>query len=174
MKAFWKKYIRKPLQQWWQRLLNKIIPNPENKETSPPEAATNDADAVPFDTLRWKYGGFDGSHAVLDKPRIGDLFFGSRKLSYRWTGPTLSAWDLSNSNAGALACLFLQQSVGTWVGGKFEWISTSRTTRSYTNIHDGYNGWTLAGIPQACQAAFCIVSHNGRLRTNVIHGTWSR
>lgn len=95
-------------------------------------------------------------------------------MSYRWTGPTLRSWGLSDGNAGALACFFVQRADGRWVGGKFDWISTSRTTRGFENIRARYRGWTLSGVPNPCPCAFVIVSSNGKKRTNVIAGTWRR
>lgn len=55
-----------------------------------------------------------------------------------------------------------------WVGGKFDGISTSRTTRDFKNIKDGYGGWDWAAFSGARRRAFCIVSKDGRKRTNLI------
>ena len=80
-------------------------------------------------------------------------------LSYSWTGDTLASWGLAYDDASAaLACLFVQKADGSWVGGKFDWISTSRRSRGLENIQLGYGGWTLAGVPNPCAAAFVIVS----------------
>ena len=138
----------------------------------PPPAPEQYGDEVAFSSLPWNYGGFNGSRAALDAPRIGSLRMGSN-LAYTWKQSNLAAWGLGHSEAGALACLFLQRADGSWVGGKFDWISTSRTTRDFENL-GGYNGWTLAGIPNPCRAAFCIASADGRRRTNVIATEWRR
>ena len=95
-------------------------------------------------------------------------------LGYSWSGDTLASWGLSNGDAGAYACLFVLRSDGKWVGGKFDWISTSRTSRGLENIYNGYGGWSLAGVPNPCSCAFVIVSGDGKKRTNVIGGSWSR
>jgi len=143
-----------------------------NAPAVPPGAPA--ADEAEYDTFTWAYGGFDGSRATLDKPRIAALRMdGMSGLSYRWAGPNLSAWGIAHTDAGALACLFVRRADGSWVGGKFDWISTSRTTRDFKNL-GGYNGWSLAGIPNPCRAAFVIVSADGRRRSNVIAADWRR
>ena len=141
---------------------------------TPTQPDTPAADEADYSAFSWAYGGFNGARAALDKPRIESLRMnGMSGLSYRWAGPNLSAWGLSHTDAGALACLFLQRADGSWVGGKFDWISSSRTTRDFKNL-GGYNGWTLAGIPNPCRAAFVIVSADGRRRSNVIAADWRR
>jgi len=143
-----------------------------NAPAAPP--ATPAADEAEYDTFTWAFGGFNGSRAALSEPRIASLRMnGMSGLSYRWAGPNLSAWGIAHTDAGALACLFVRRADGSWVGGKFDWISTSRTTRDFKNL-GGYNGWSLAGIPNPCRAAFVIVSADGRRRSNVIIAEWRR
>ena len=140
----------------------------------PTQPDTPAADEADYSAFSWAYGGFNGSRAALDKPRIASLRMnGMSGLSYRWAGPDLSAWGIAHTDAAALACLFLQRADGSWVGGKFDWISSSRTTRDFKNL-GGYKGWTLAGIPNPCRAAFVIVSADGRRRSNVIAAEWRR
>ena len=143
-----------------------------NAPAAPP--ATPAADEAEYDTFTWAFGGFNGSRAALSEPRIASLRMnGMSGLSYRWAGPNLSVWGLGHTDAGALACLFVRRSDGSWIGGKFDWISSSRTTRDFRNL-GGYQGWTLAGIPNPCRAAFVIVSADGRRRSNVITADWRR
>jgi hypothetical protein len=141
---------------------------------TPTQPDTPAADEADYSAFTWAYGGFNGARAALDKPRIASLRMnGMSGLSYRWAGPDLSAWGIAHTDAAALACLFLQRADGSWVGGKFDWISSSRTTRDFKNL-GGYKGWTLAGIPNPCRAAFVIVSADGRRRSNVITADWRR
>ena len=86
----------------------------------------------------------------------------------------LSAWGYSSGALGGVACLFVQKTNGQWVGGKFDWISSSRRSRGFENVFGGYAGWSLEGVPNPCAAAFVIVSPDGKRRSNVIAGTWSR
>ena len=147
---------------------------PDAPDTPPATPETPAADETEYGTFTWAFGGFNGSRAALSEPRIASLRMnGMSGLSYRWAGPNLTAWGLGHTDAAALACLFLQHADGRWVGGKFDWISSSRTTRDFKNL-GGYNGWSLAGIPNPCRAAFVIVSADGRRRSNVIAADWRR
>ena len=132
------------------------------------------ADQAPFSSFRFTYGGFNGSGAGLSEPRIANLRISGGSMSYSWAGPTLAAWGMGNSEAGAICCLFVKNSAGAWIGGKFDWISTSRTSRSLNHVTGGYGGWTLAGVPNPCEAAFVIINASGSRRSNVIAGTWQR
>lgn len=134
------------------------------------EAATSaSADAAPFASLKWPWGGFDGSKAALsDRARIKALKVTASGLSYSWeSGGCEDLGASSKTDASCLACLFCFDG-SAWRGGKFEWISTSRTSRSTGNIESGYNGWDAAAFRSAKAHAFCIVSKDGRRRTNVI------
>ena len=130
-------------------------------------------DAVSYGSLNWTYGGVKHASASFDSSVIlSGLSFSSSSLSFTYV-KDLSNWGLSFGDAGALACLFVQKADGSWVGGKFDWISSSRTSRGLSHTSN-YNGWTLAGVPNPCAAAFVIVSADGKKRSNVLAGTWSR
>lgn len=130
-------------------------------------------DAVDFSSLRWSFGGVNGAGAVQSGVVISGLGFSKNGLSFRYN-TNLSAWGRSYSHAGDYACLFVQKSDGSWVGGKFDWISSSRTTRDFINVRGGYNGWSFAGVPNPCNAAFVILNHDCKRRSNVLVGSWTR
>lgn len=142
-------------------------------ESSPAPSSGGAGDQVPFGALKWTYGGFNGSRAAKTSASIGGLHMSGNSLSYSWTGDTLASWGLADGAADALACLFVQKADGSWVGGKFDWISTNRRSRGLEHTN-GYGGWTLADVPNPCAAAFVIVSADGKKRTNVITTTWAR
>lgn len=188
MKDFWNKYIREPIAKWLARLRGKITPTapaPSTPQDDPgvapgPSAPPSDnpqqngyGDELDPAVLQWSFGGFNGARASLDTPRIGALRMG-RNLAYAWRVNDLSAWGLSYTDAGALACLFVERRDGSWGGGKFDWISSSRLTRDFANIVTGYRGWTLEDVDNPCRAAFVIVDSAGRRRTNIITCTWTR
>lgn len=132
-------------------------------------------DAVGYGSLGWRYGGVSCGGAQQTSATIKGLKVSGNSLSFSWGGDDLSSWGLSKDDAsGAYACLFVMTSSGSWVGGKFDWISTSRTSRSLENVLSGYEGWSLANVPNPCQAAFVIVSSDKKKRTNVISTTWNR
>ena len=139
------------------------------------------ADEMDFGLFDWNFGGFSGEDSKWHEagstqtgPVIGDLRFTEDGLRFQYEND-LSAWGLDYDDPdGAVACLFVKDNDGNWIGGKFEWISSSRTTRSFQNVFDGYNGWDLSNVPQTTEAAFVIVSKNGKWRSNVAVATWER
>lgn len=139
----------------------------------PDDAAGLPADEVPFSSLSWTYGRTNGANAQPSEVSIAGLSMGADSLRFGYTSD-LSSWGLASTDASAIACLFVQRSDGSWVGGKFDFISSSRTFRSLTNVMSGYGGWSLSGVPNPCQAAFVIIDRNGSRRSNVISATWSR
>ena len=142
-------------------------PQPED-----PTAPGATVDAVAYSALNWDRGGFDGRKAVLhDGVEIGSLNVGRDGMSYRWVRGGCEQLGASNKGdfSKTLACIFYKDSSGKWTGGKFDWISTSRTTRDFKNTHSGYNGWNAAEFDAAREFAFVVVGTGGR-RSNVIRG----
>ena len=130
-------------------------------------------DAVDFASLKWAFGGVDGSGAALSSPRLSGLKARGESISYHWDAG-LSGWGLADGDAGALACFFVERENGEIVGGKFDWVSTSRSTRGLENIFSGYAGWTLEGIGNPCKCWFVAVSRDGKKRSNVVGAEWQR
>lgn len=129
--------------------------------------APDAADAVDFSSLDWAYGGFKGQSGKLADARIKNLKVSSSGLSYSWEEGGCEQLGASGAtDANCLACLFCRIG-GKWRGGKFDWISTSRVTRSFENIRTGYNGWPKNAVEAADAYAFVIVSKDGKRRTNV-------
>lgn len=133
-------------------------------------ATTAAGDSIDFAALRWVYGGFNGSAATpVAGCEIADLRVSSSGLSYRWAQggcEALGAADRGDASR-TIACFFCLID-GQWRGSKIDWISTSRTTRSFENIRSGYKGWDKDAIEKAKGFAFVIVSKDGQKRTNII------
>jgi hypothetical protein len=131
-----------------------------------PSAGT---DAVPFDQLQWLYGGFRGGNATLVAGcEIGSLKVSSSGMSYKWVKGGCEQLGASSRTAADCICaLFVKGKDGQWRGGKFDWISTSRTTRSFENIKGEYHGWPSDAIETAAAYAFVITSKDGKRRSNV-------
>lgn len=127
-------------------------------------------DVDEFADLQWTYGGFRAGNPVrVSNAIIADLKVKNNGMSYRWAAGGCEALGAANAADASqtIACLFCLIN-GKWLGGKFDWISTSRTTRDFKNISTGYNGWDAAAIDKAVAFRFLIVSKNGSKRTNVI------
>lgn len=144
-----------------------------SSSSSSSDSAAAQGDMVDFSALAWSYGGFNGGGAQPSAVTITGLSMSPNSLSFGYVND-LSSWGLGHSEAGALCCLFVQQASGAWVGGKFDWISSSRTTRDLAHVKGGYNGWSLRGCANPCPVAFVIVSGDGSKRSNVITSTWKR
>ncbi len=138
-------------------------------EAAEPEAGTEPGRQDSAETLVFRYGGFKGGNALEDPAtQIGAVKMSRSGMSYKWTKGDLGNWGLAHTQTDALACAFFwSDKEQAWIGGKFDWISTSRTTRDFKNIDDGYNGWRASEFWSAPRRAFCIVSKDGRVRTNL-------
>ncbi len=127
-------------------------------------------DELNYGLLKWKYGGFNGSNATLD-PNVqisGLTNRGGKHLFYRWD-KGLSAWGMSNTDhTGAICAAFFEKD-GQWIGGKFDWVSTSRNNRELKHV-EYYNNWGSSGIrlPWNGKVAFVVVDKTGRKRSNVL------
>ncbi len=137
-------------------------------------AAANDqqitqvVDEMDFNLLDWCWGGANGEKAKLvDGVVIGSLKVSSNDMSYKWIAggcEKLGAKD--RSDAGETICALFAHIDGRWRGGKFDWISTSRKSRSLENIKGGYGGWDPKAL-SATEFALVICSQDGKRRSNV-------
>ena len=154
------------LSEKWKNKLEEKIPTNPGPETPQPDKPVA-GDAVPFPSLQWQYGGFNANGAVLSTPRLSNASCNGRVYYYRWD-VGLSGWGLGNGDAGAVCAVFIERD-GRWVGGKFDWVSTSRSFRELKHL-ESYSDWPSSGIklPLRGRVAFVVVSANGKLRSNVI------
>ncbi|MBQ9344085.1 MAG: hypothetical protein IJT88_02590, partial [Kiritimatiellae bacterium] len=138
-------------------------PAPSDEATPVPAPAAS----TPALSLNWCWGGFNGSKAKeVSDAQIDSLKITSSGMSYKWVkgGCENLGANSRDDKDHTIACLFLEDGRG----GKFDWISTSRTTRDFKNINIGYNGWDADAF-RACKTFyFCICSADGKRRTNVI------
>ncbi|MGI5868654.1 MAG: hypothetical protein ACOX9C_04310 [Kiritimatiellia bacterium] len=136
--------------------------------TAPDAPAAAALDQAEFAALQWRYGGFDGSRARLDSPRLSNLRADGSRLWYKWD-VGLSGWGLGHGDAGAVCAVFFLKDDGAWVGGKFDWVSTSRSDRELKHV-ESYSNWPSSGIrlPWRGKVAFVVVSADGRRRSNVL------
>jgi hypothetical protein len=145
-------------------------PDKPAPETPAPETPADPApavDQVDFSMLQWKYGGVNAGGAKLDSPRLASLSCNGRSVSYRWE-VGMSGWGLSNGEAGAVCAVFFLRD-GQWIGGKFDWVSVSRTNRELKHV-ESYSNWPSSGIklPWRGRVAFVVVSADGKKRSNVV------
>lgn len=129
----------------------------ETTETAEePSAAPAEMDAATGEPkISWSYGGFNGSKAKVSEEAVlkGATLKGDT-LTIEWAkGDCRNIGATSKSDAGhTVACLFLANGKG----GKFEWISSDRKTRSMKNIKEGYNKWPKTALDNGGRLWFCI------------------
>lgn len=128
---------------------------------------TNKIDQVPFNQLNWSCGGTNGSGALLSTVRISNLVVNKPKsLTINWD-VGMADWGYSTTSADGIACLFCKVN-GKWLGGKFEWISTSRQYRDLKNIREGYAQWKASYL-NTSEFAFVVLNKSATKRSNVIY-----
>ena len=153
---------------------NAAAPSAEPSSSGDAADADVGADQAPFGSFSWSFGGKpNGRGARNGGVILSGARFSADGVSFSYS-KDLSAWGYSRDALGGVACLFVQKENGQWVGGKFDWISSSRRSRDFANVYAGYEGWSLAGVPNPCTAAFVIISPDGKRRSNAIAGTWHR
>jgi len=123
-------------------------------------------------SLDFRFGGFMGDKAKEDsRCRIGSPRITKDKISWKWETKIPSDWKRGSTSKGPMvvaAAFYWDETAHKWVGGKFDWTDESRDTRSCKNIHDGYGGWDASAWRSAKRRAFCVVSADGRFRSNLI------
>ena len=182
-KQLWRK-IRKAVMAWFLEPLKsderRVTSDERSSEPSKPSEPSEPSEPFNSSTLQpcnsssivWIYGGVDGSRAVEDpETQIRNLRMDANGLRYDWAkGGCENFGAASGTDYGStLACAFYLDEAGRrWIGGKFDWISTSRTSRSFENVRAGYHGWDPEAFFHAKRHAFCILPANGKRRTNLI------
>lgn len=135
---------------------------------------TSSIDEVDFAKMVWCYGGFNGAgakhtdgQAQIKNLVVTDASAGG-KVSYQWV-TKMSAWGFGDSDICAIVAVFFKCDDGVWRGGKFDHISTSRTSRDLKHCAS-YKNWTLKGVSKNAPVAFVIVQYDGKRRTNILLG----
>lgn len=153
-------------------VVKRTTENTEYTEKEEKEDSVSSVPSVVENTveLDFRYGGFKGGKAKeVEDCRISSLKVGSDKMSYKWLKGGCEALGATSREDydHTVACAFYWDG-SRWVGGKFDWVSTSRTYRDFENIRTGYGGWDAVAFFRATKHAFCIVSVDGKKRSNLI------
>lgn len=147
----------------------------EHEENGEGAQASSDSPASPSSpVLVFRYGGFNGDRSAEDsRCRISRLRIGSDSLSFHWDTKIPGDWQRGDTKKGPMIVIaaFYQDSSGRWIGGKFDWIDESRPARSLENIKGGYGGWDGASWTAAKKHAVCVVSADGKFRSNLLEET---
>ena len=99
--------------------------------------------------------------------RIGNLKVNRSGLSFSWISGSCESLGPTKGRTDAACHARLWVKIGgSWKGGKFDWISTSRTKRDFKNINSGYNGWSSSMLTQASEFGFDIYHPGTKKSTN--------
>lgn len=137
-------------------------------------ASTSSQTSVPSASsvvLDFRYGGVKAKPAEDSRCRLSRLAIGADSLSFHWDTGIPSDWKRGDTKKGPmiLACAFyFDDASERWIGGKFDWIDEHRSGRSLENIHGGYGGWDGMSWTAAKKHAVCVVSADGKFRSNLI------
>ena len=144
----------------------------EHEENGEGAQASSDSPSSPSSpvVLDFRYGGFRGSKAAEDsRCRISKLKIGSDSLSFHWDTKIPGDWQRGDTKKGPMIVIAaFYQDGDRWIGGKFDWIDESRPSRSLENIHSGYGGWDGTSWAAAKKHAVCVVSADGKFRSNLL------
>ena len=144
------------------------------------DPATEDADSEDASSgsvagsvsLDFRFGGFKGDKAKEDpRCRIGSPKITKDKISWKWESGIPSDWKRGSTSKGPMvisAAFYWDETSRKWVGGKMDWCDEARTSRDTGHIYDGYNGWQSAGWDKAKRRAFCVLSADGKFRSNLL------
>ena len=151
-----------------------VVPREAREAAGGEEAAGDEAagepPALPGEEaarIDWRYGGFDGSKAQVDERcSLSGLRVRESGMSVKWEAGIPGDWKRDKD--GLVVCAAFHWDGRKWIGGKFDWIDESRTTRDWKNMRSGYNGWRAEPFFAAKRHAFCVVSADGKLRSNLV------
>ena len=111
-----------------------------------------------------------GSCRLCSDAVIKDFKMDKKGMSYKWAKggcEQLGAKDKSDASATLAVCGYSNNGIDYHVF-KFDWVSTSRTTRSFENIYDHYNGVDPDTFFNAIHHCFFICDKHGNYRTNIL------
>lgn len=102
--------------------------------------------------------------------QIKDFKMDKNGMSYKWVKggcEALGAKDKTDAGMTLAVCGYSTNGIDFHVC-KFDWISTSRTTRSWENVKEHYNGINSDLFFNAPKRCFFICDRNGSYRTNIL------
>ena len=132
----------------------------ETSTPTPDPGATDPTynDAIPYDSITL-FGSCRPNGAVpITGCVISDLKVRNGKLTFKYAKGGCEALGATSKDDSDYTQCFLGIYVnGTWKAAKFDWISTSRTSRGLEHCDEGYNGWPVEEYRKATDFIFFIV-----------------
>lgn len=135
------------------------------------QASSDSPSIPPSPALLFRFGGVKATPAEDGRCHLSRLAIGADSLSFHWDTGIPSDWKRGDTKKGPmiLACAFyFDDASERWIGGKFDWIDEARSSRPLENIRAGYGGWDAAAWAAARRRAFCVMSADGKKRSNLL------
>lgn len=152
-------------------------PQPPETQNTPPTGqgigASGDEPMVldPKDIKLHSFGSPNvGKCRLNPDAQIKDFKMDKKGMSYKWAKggcEQLGAKDKGDAGMTLAVCGYSNDGVNFHVT-KFDWISTSRLTRSWENVYEHYNGINPEAFFNAPHHCFFICDRNGSYRTNIL------
>ena len=101
---------------------------------------------------------------------IKDFKMDKKGMSYKWAKggcEQLGAKDKGDYSATLAVCGYSNNGID-YHCCKFDYVSTSRLTRSWENVYDHYNGINPDTFFEAAHHCFFICDKHGNYRTNIL------
>jgi hypothetical protein len=136
----------------------------DTQETSEPKL-----DEVDFSTLQWFGYPDHGKATLVPGLRLANLKVNASGLSFKFVEGGCELLGAPNASNASFAQACVGYKVGAeWRVSKFDWISSSRNTRDFKNIRDGYNGFSPTEFFNATEYCFviCGVKQDKDIPTN--------
>lgn len=111
-----------------------------------------------------------GKCRLTPDAQIKDFKMDKKGMSYKWLKggcEQLGAKDKGDASATLAICGYSNDGINYHVT-KFDWVSTNRTTRSWENVYDHYNGINPDTFFNATHHCFFICDKHGNYRTNIV------
>ena len=176
--------IKKELERLVKRLLARLEPadaqeavqTQETQGKPPTGQATGDSGQThqvnePKDIKLHSFGSPNVGNCRLNPDAlIKDFRMDKKGMGYKWDKggcEQLGAKDKGDAGMTLAVCGYSNDGINYHVT-KFDWISTSRTTRSWENVYEHYNGINPEVFFNAKHHCFFICDKHGNYRTNIL------
>ena len=165
--------ILKEIARFIKRYLAPEAPQPQEETKPTPEAEPEAEPELRFqENIKLHSFGSPnvGSCRLCSDAVIKDFKMDKKGMSYKWAKggcEQLGAKDKTDAGATLAVCGYSNNGIDYHVS-KWDWISTSRTTRSWENVYDHYNGINPDTFFEAAHHCFFICDKHGNYRTNIL------
>jgi hypothetical protein len=142
-----------------------------DKELGQDGSKKPDSGFHPISVISVWYGGVNMSSATIDT----DYRLTVSPDGRNWSEAPAS-WRSGHAGPGSghdsIGCCSMayQRPDGSWVGGKYEWLTRPVRPRSYANINNGYSGWVAP--PRGTKVFLWVHTADGNRVSTAVETTY--